>query len=447
LYCIYSLIIIIYFLVNLPYFVYQCIKNKKYKQGIANRVGLIPPEICTRKKNEKLAWFHAVSVGETVALEILLKKFHEKFPEYKILVSNITSTGHERAKKIKEANYVVFLPLDLAFITNKIAAKTKPELFVIIETEIWPHMLRSMKDQNSKIALVNGRISDKSFKGYKKLRFFFKKVLDNFDIICMQTDEYKERIILMGANPEKVKVPGNIKFDLLPEPSKYPNNQNLYADFGLPNNSFILTAASTHHPEEEIILSVYKNLKNIFPNLILVLVPRHPERRDEIAKTCKDKNIDYALRTQIKNQTKPTVLNPNQILILDTIGELISMYAISDVVFMGKSLVKPGGGHNILEPAAFSKPVIWGKYMSNFREIENILLKNNAGIKVEDSSDLESQLSKLFRLKELREDIGKKAFDVLQRNRGATDKTLEMINEILCENEGANHLLALDRKR
>ena len=416
---------------NLPYFFYQCIKNKKYKQGLLERLGFFPSEIFRKNKNEKLAWFHAVSVGETVALEILLKKFKARFPNYKILISNITNTGHERAKKVKEADFVFYLPLDIAIITNKVSEKVKPDLFVIIETEIWPNILRSMKNQDAKIALVNGRISDKSYGGYKKLAFFFKKVLDNFDIICMQNDEYRDRIITMGARSKKVKVTGNIKFDMLPESSTLNNNQNLYAEFGLPENTLVFTAASTHHPEEDIILNIYTNLKKKFPDLYLVLVPRHPERRNEITKTCKDLNLKYSLRSQIKEGKKYNKRNSEQILILDTIGELISIYAISDLIFMGKSLEKPGGGHNILEPSAFSKPVIWGKYMSNFREIEKILLRNNAGIKVESNIELENQITQLLESKESREKIGRKAFEVLQANKGSSEKTLDLLDNIL----------------
>ncbi|MBU1627691.1 3-deoxy-D-manno-octulosonic acid transferase [bacterium] len=430
-YCLYSLIITLYFLINLPMFIYECIKNKKYKQGLFERIGFISSDKLKKTSGSKIAWFHAVSVGEVVALEILLKKFHEKFSDYKILISTITNTGNERAKKIIEADFVIYFPLDLSIITRKIASKIKPELFVIIETEIWPNIIRSMKELNCKIALANGRISDKSFGGYKKLRFFLKNVLNNFDLLCMQNEEYKERIITMGANPENVKVPGNIKFDLLPEPIKNENMQNIYMNFLIPDNSFILTAASTHYPEEDIVLTIYRELKKKFPELFLVLAPRHPERRGEVEKICKSKNLDYVLRSAVKNRTDRKILNRNQILILDTIGELISIYAISEVVFMGKSLTKPGGGHNILEPVAFSKPVIWGKYMSNFREIENILLKNDAGIKVVDSKELEYQLTRILESKQLRTDLGKKAFDVLQANKGSTDKTLDLISELI----------------
>jgi 3-deoxy-D-manno-octulosonic-acid transferase len=434
LYCIYSLIITIYFLINLPRFIYDCIKNKKYKQGLSERLGFISYDKFQKAANSRIAWFHAVSVGETVALEILLKQFHQLYPDYKILISNITNTGNERAKKIKEADYVIYCPLDLSIITRKIVTYIKPELFVIIETEIWPNIIRSMKEQSCKIALVNGRISDKSYVGYRKLSFFFKNVLSKFDLICMQTEEYKDRIITMGANPESVKVPGNIKFDLLPETTKNKNSQNLYDDFLIPENSLIFTAASTHCPEEEIILTIYQNLKNKFPELFLVLVPRHPDRRVEIEKICVGKNVDYILRSVIKKESIKNPLNPNRVLILDTIGELISIYSLSDVVFMGKSLIKPGGGHNILEPAAFSKPIIWGKFMSNFREIENILLKNNAGIKVEDCKELEYQLSKLFESKQKRIDLGNKANKILIANQGSTEKTLDFLSKLLIQN-------------
>jgi 3-deoxy-D-manno-octulosonic-acid transferase len=418
-------------MVNLPKFVFDILKKRRTINGLKERLGIITDNKIKKLEGEKIAWFHAVSVGETAALEIFLKKFRAKFPEFKIIISTVTDTGQKRAESIKEKDAIIYLPLDLKFIAEKTVDRIKPDIFIILETEIWPHILRSMKKRDIKTILINGRISDRSYGGYSKIKCFLKKVLSDIDLILMQTPVNKNRIISLGANPDKVHAVGNIKFDFEPDLKSDKINGNFHKEFNLPQNSLILIAASTHSPEEEIFISIYKEIAHEFPDLYLVVTPRHPERRDEVVKICIDKGYEPVLRSKMKENKSSKPLSNKQILILDTIGELLMLYSISDIVFVGKSLVKPGGGHNILEPAALSKPVIWGQYMSNFPEIEKVLLENKAGIKVYDSEDLKTSIIKLLKSPDVRYELGIKAYNVLIESRGSTNLILEKLTLLI----------------
>lgn len=360
-------------------------------------------------------------MGEVIIANEVIKKLKEILPDVKIVLSTITDTGNILAKKNPLIDKVLYLPLDFPPLIEKFLNRINPDILVIVETELWPNLIRIAKKKGVKIILINGRISDKSFRIYKKFRFFFKSVLKNVDVFSMRSKEDKDRIIYLGAEEERVKITGNIKFDLHPADLKYEEIKKLKERLKIKEGSLVFVAGSTHYDEEEKIISVYLELLKRFKNLILIIAPRHIERTKEIENILKRHSLKYSLLTAVEENSL--------VILVNTIGELFLIYHIADVVFVGGSLVKKGG-HNILEPLYLGKPVLFGPYMENFREIVEIVEEKNAGIKVNDEKELEKEIEKLLTDRKKREEMEISGKNIFSENQGALQRNIELIKKL-----------------
>jgi len=423
----YDLIFLLFALLYLPVFLFK----KKLHAGFAMRLGFLPeiPEL------DGPIWCHAVSVGEAISIKHLVESLKEKFPQKDFVISTVTPTGNKIACSIAGKNdAVIYLPLDFSWIVRRVIDKINPSLFVIAETEIWPNLISCLNKKNIPIAVVNARISDRSF-----MKYFFAKplvcsVLNKISVFCVQAKIDGRRLEQLGVFPDKIKLTGNMKFDI--KVRDYEELRKDYADYriklGVRIKEKLIVAASTHSGEEEKILDVYLNLVKSFPDLKLLIGPRHPERSESIAKLVNK----YPLLESVRISLLPRVAfasqpgERKQVFILDTIGQLMYFYAISDIVFVGGSLVK-SGGHNILEPASLGKPILFGKHMFNFRDIARMFLDKNAGIMVEDAEELESNLRRLLEDPAKIAQLGKASREVILENQGATARNAEVITLLL----------------
>ncbi len=438
-YLLYSILLFLFLLFSSPYFLFRMVTKGKYKKGLRQRLGFTPPlytgaGFIPELKNKDIIWVHAVSVGEVIAASPIIDAMRRRFPEYSFLISTVTDTGQDMARKaVSDPKEIIYFPLDFKWIVNKVLKVIQPRLFIMVETELWPNFIRETKKREIPLAVVNGRISPSSFKGYKVIKSFLKRVLSNIDLFSMQSERDKERIISLGAPEEKVYTTGNVKFDGLK--TEIPDREKLAEELKISLKDLVLVAGSTHSREEEIILDIYQKAKEEFPDLKFILAPRHPERIPEVESLCKNRNLSYIRRSQItdhppqRGETSPSA-GRSQIILLDTIGELAKVYSLATIVFVGGSLV-PIGGHNILEPAALGKAPIFGLYMHNFTESARLLLEGKGGIQVRNKEELLERILNLLRDAKEREGLGEKAQRIVKEHQGASEQTVELIGKLL----------------
>lgn len=372
-------------------------------------------------------WIHAVSVGEAMAVKGLLEELRLNYPEKKFVISTVTVTGNKIASGLaKEGDFVTYLPLDFSFIVKSVVNRINPAVFIITETEIWPNLIATLYKRDIPIILVNGRISDKSFRGYSCVKFLLKPVLKKISLFCVQTDCDAQRFMRLGVRKDKIRVTGNMKFDAAFGALHKPELLQLVKEK-------VFVAGSTHDKEEEMVLDVYGKLRADFPGLRLLIAPRHPERVSDVEKII----IKYGfspIRISSLNKPISNKDSENTVLILDAVGQLLSYYAAADIVFVGGSLIKKGG-HNILEPASVGKPILFGPYMFNFRDIADLFLKQKAGILVRNMEELYSGIKNLLDNPDKMSNLGETARVLVLKNRGATKKNLELIKRLQIKGE------------
>jgi len=408
----YNLIFFLFILAYLPYFLFK----GKYKQGVRIRLGFFSPFLLAKIKKPTI-WLHAVSVGEIISAVSLLDNLRKKYPKYQLIISTITAAGNRVARQIAlDKDLVIYLPYDLSFIVNKVIKIFSPSVFIILETEIWPNLINILTEKKIPLVIVNGRLSTTSFKKYQRIKFLLSPILRKISFYCMQTKEDAKRIIYLGAPSNKVSINGNMKFDINLFPSKYKKS-----DLGLKEQDILFIAASTHQGEEEIILKIYNEIGR--KDLRLLIAPRHIERIAEIEKLVQRKGL---IAQRISDLNK----NLLSVFLFDTIGKLNSLFSIADIVFIGGSLIKRGG-HNILEPAFFAKPILFGKYMFNFKEIANLFLQRKGAIVINNAQELKKTICDLLDDRKKREELGKMAKQILQNNRGATQRNIEIIGRFI----------------
>lgn len=379
--------------------------------------------------NSSLIWIHAVSVGEVIASLPLLEKLKVRYPSVSLVLSTITDTGQRVAlEKVPDRTKVIYLPFDLSFILERTLKNIQPNLFITIETELWPNLLMTLKKRKIPAVVMNGRISDDSFKGYKKIKFFMQSIISCVDLFCMQDAVYAGRIKELGAQEEKIRVIGSFKFDTVPS-------------LNIPEWTELLThpviiAGSTHRGEEDLLVSFYIELKKDFPDLSLIVAPRHPERFGEVEGFVKAKGLSYMKRSQLSSDSPlhPFTNSPlPSIVILDAVGELALVYGVSDVAVIGGSFIEHGG-HNLLEPAFWGKPIICGPHMENFPFAKEFYEKG-AAIET-DSSSLCEKLKELLQSQEKRKAMGDKAKELYNEKAGAVEKAMKEIERFLRNETG-----------
>jgi 3-deoxy-D-manno-octulosonic-acid transferase len=392
--------------------------------ALFERLGMLPDDQKEKISGYDTIWVHAVSVGETIAVKTLLKALKESFPQKKIVLSNVTETGRSIALKVAEADLCIYFPFDYGFAARRIIDSVNPSFIVIAETEIWPNFLKAARKNNIPVILANGRISDRSFKRYNRLKWVFRPVLGDFSAFCMQTKEDSRRIISMGAQPSRVHVTKNLKYDIPVASIPQQRVCELRDEYRIPRSLAVFTAGSTHQGEEELLVQAYRNLVAEGRNLLFVLAPRHPERVEKVAEILQKEGITYTLRSKLDERN--TSFRSGEVLVLDSVGELTKLYSISDVVFVGGSLV-PVGGHNVLEPAALLVPVLFGPFMNNFKEIAALILKFKGGMQVADKNDLANALRSLLDDEVKRREMGRNGARLLEENSGSTVRHMDII--------------------
>jgi len=421
----FDFVFIVFIIFSLPVYLIR----RKFHRGILLRLGILPKELKYKLGEKRHIWVHAVSVGEVNVVSALVEKLHRHFPGLPLVISTVTPAGNQLAKSIAGNNDpVIYLPLDLSFITEKMVRVVKPSLFITTETELWPNLISSLKRQKVPVVLINGRISLGSFRGYRLVRPFIRKILSSIKLFCMQSQSDAQKIIYLGADKNLVRVTGNMKFDLnlsASENSSPGIYSHLKSILGQANQ--LIIAGSTHKGEEEIIIRVYQKLLRQFGHLKLLIAPRHIERVFEVERAAKGFGFD-TLRLSGLESAESAV--SNRILILDVIGQLKRLYELATVVFVGGSLIKKGG-HNIIEPALFGKPVIVGPYMFNFKDITRAFLENNAIIRVSDEVELSEEIRILLLSNSKREALGQRCQDTIKQNRGATEITFRLIQQAI----------------
>ncbi|MDI6744655.1 MAG: 3-deoxy-D-manno-octulosonic acid transferase [Thermodesulfovibrionales bacterium] len=382
-----------------------------------------------------LIWIHAVSVGEVIASVPLLEKLKVRYPSVSLVLSTITDTGQKVAiEKAPEGTKVIYLPFDLNFILKRTLKDIQPNLFITIETELWPNLLMALKKRKIPAIVMNGRISDDSFKGYKRIKFFMQSIIDCVDLFCMQDSVYAGRINELGARKDKIKVIGSFKFDTAPS-LNVPEWTELLSHP-------VIIAGSTHRGEEDLIISSYIELRKDFPYLTLIIAPRHPERFREVEELVKTTGLPYVRRSQLSSDSP--IHSPRRvargdrfthspfpcIVILDAVGELASVYSVSDVAVIGGSFIAHGG-QNLLEPAFWSKPIICGPHMENFPFAKEFYEKR-AAIET-DELNLFDRLKELLNSPEKRKAFGERARKIYDEKAGAVEKAMKEIERFLEE--------------
>jgi len=366
-------------------------------------------------------WIHAVSVGEVNAAIPLLKKLRHAYPDQAVVLSTITDTGQKVAgEKAPEGTAIVYLPFDLGFILNPCFEQVKPKLFIVVETELWPNIFKVAHVRGVPVLVLNGRISEKSSKGYQKVSFFMKKVFDHVALFCMQSDADAARIRAIGAEDKKVRVSGNFKFDM-------DISQDV-PDWVKGLAGPIIVAGSTHAGEEQIIINAYRENVYLFPGLKLVIAPRHPERFKEVEDIIIKSDIRYVKRSDISTESQKLRADSSYILLLDTVGELTAVYSIADIAVIGKSF-EGFGGQNPLEPAYWGKPVIFGPHMENFPFVRRFM-EEGAAFEVT-SISLAKKIKELLMQPEKAKAAGEHARAFYQRNSGTVDRALKIIEEFI----------------
>jgi 3-deoxy-D-manno-octulosonic-acid transferase len=423
-YFLYSLLLSIGFVLMLPLFL---LRREKYASGFSQRLGNYPEFI---HDDRKVIWLHCVSVGETNAARPLVDRLLTEFPNHRLVISTTTKTGQDLARRLfaDKAAAIVYFPFDWKFSVRRALANYKPSLILLMETEIWPRFIRESKQRGAKIAIINGRLSEKSFARYARIRAFLRHVLIDLDLLSMQSEADAQRIIGLGADEKKVAIVGNLKFDLIEsEPDRrIASGLRDRFGFGEPGTTVII-AGSTHEGEEELILNAIEHL----PQARLIIAPRHPERFDAVAKLVQ-RDHEMVRRSDIPSEQDKKA----PILLLDSVGELRAAYDVADIAVVCGSFV-PHGGQNVLEPAAVGKPVITGPHTHNFSSVINDLCRDDAIIQIpecgspeETSSALGQAILELCSDLAARDRLGLAARSVIEKNRGATARTIEKIRAL-----------------
>lgn len=424
-YWVYNLLVSLFFVFSLPALPLAVLFAERFRKGFLQRLAFYPRTVLDSVRGSRPIWIHAVSVGEVLSVRRLVERLRERFPGRKILLSTFTATGHAIARQSAGADEVIFLPLDHPWVVRRAFNVFDPSLLVCLETEIWPNFLRLAHRKGIPTLLLSGRLSPGAFRRYRLLRFFFAEVVRQFTSAGMQSEEDAERMVELGFDPRRLWITGNLKRASLAEPEAAQPTQGL----SLPlerNRRPVLVAGSTHRGEEEVLLEAFCALKAAFPNLLMVLAPRHPQRFDEVERLLKRKKVPYGKKSQMNGQGAV----PADVIFLDTLGELPDFYSMADIAFIGGSLVD-AGGHNPIEPARLRKPVLFGPYMTNFRDVAREMKQKGGGIEVHGQGDLVRELSRLLADPAAAESMGKVAYSIVEGDRGVMERSIDLVSRYL----------------
>ena len=422
----YNLIAVLLVIVATPVLIYRAIREEGFVERVRQSIfGKVPHNDVERVANKKCIWLHAASVGEIVAASPLVKEFHKEFPRRPILVSVVTSSGYDMAKRIlKDADSIIYFPMDLPWLGERVIKRIRPGVFLPVETELWPNFLKAVRKYKIPVMMVNGRISDKSVKRYHYLRGLLKDMLGTIDKFCMQSPIDAQYIVQLGADPALVTVTGNTKFDQTYTSVSDEERKQLCEELHLTGAYPILMAGSTHRGEEEIFLESFLKVKKEYPKAKMILAPRDIMRAGDLARMVQKKGLKSILRTETDKAATGDVI------LLDTIGELGRLYSVGDIVFVGGSLIEQGG-HNILEPAAHGKAILVGPYMFNFKDSYALFSGRNACLTVQNETELTATVLRLLANEEEKRAMEEQTLQIIAENGGAALKSKEELRDLL----------------
>ncbi|MBT8489808.1 MAG: 3-deoxy-D-manno-octulosonic acid transferase [Deltaproteobacteria bacterium] len=427
----YNMILFVAAFFLVPYYVMKIVLTGKYRQSIGPKFGFIPRDTLEAMKGSPRIWIHAVSVGEVTAAAPIVSSLRELFPSACIILSTSTETGQDMARRmVSDATSYIYYPLDIPFVVRKVINLTAPDIFIPVETEIWPNFIRICSEKGLKIIMVNGRLSPRSFKRYSKTKFFWRNVLDSLDEMGMISPVDAERITALGVNASRVSIVGNAKYDSLAARADDRLQHEMIDRLSIAPGSRVFVAGSTHDGEETVVLRVYKKLLEYYPDLILIIIPRHIERRGDVRSCAEGEGFsDCITMSEINSGKRHT---SERVIIIDVIGELFKIYSLATIVFCGGSLV-PRGGQNILEPAAWSKVIFYGPSMEDFSNEKSLLEKAGAGITVTGEEDLFKEIRNVMDDPESLSERGEAGRRIVVSNMGASRRYAKMISTWLGE--------------
>jgi 3-deoxy-D-manno-octulosonic-acid transferase len=433
----YNLLFAIGFLLMLPKFLLRMSRRGGYARDFTQRFGHYRPEIIQKLDENRRVWVHAVSVGEVYVALKLMADWRARRPGLRFVLTTNTSTGHAiAARQMDPRDVLLYFPMDVPWITRRVLDTLDPLALVLVELELWPNLVRLAHARFIPVILVNGRVSDHSFVGYSKLRFFTRRLLPLLDVLCVQTKLDAERLVDLGARVDRVRVLGTAKYDVATfDPSGETEARDVLRRAKVNDTDLILLGGSTWPGEEHALLDAFKGLKTRYRNLVLVLAPRHVERTETVLREIKDSHLSVVRRSELVNPETTARARP-QVFLLDTTGELKNFYACADVIFVGKSLTQRGG-QNPIEPALYGKPVVVGNHMENFRAVAEDMRAAEALVEVTDLQSLRRSLDDLLASPSRRRSLGEAAARVVRDKTGATARTLEILDAMLEEGEAS----------
>jgi len=419
----YSFALFMVLLLGAPYWLLRMATTGKYREGLSERLGFVPARLREEDPRQTI-WVHAVSVGEVLAASRLVNELGACAPQYRVLFSTTTRTGQRLARDRTGINHTFYFPLDFPWIVRRYLRLLDPALVVLVETEFWPNLLAACRRAAIPVAVVNGRVSDRSLPRYMQLRSVWKKILAGVSIVLAQSEEDAKRLKAIGAPAGRVLFGGNLKFDVRSaEPAAITTSlrENLAA------GTRVLVCGSTMEGEEEILLDAFQQLRKAIPDCVMILAPRHPERFGRVAQLLKNRDEQSVRRSNWMK--RPYKIKAGTVVLLDSIGELASVYALASVAFVGGSLI-PAGGHNPLEPAQFAVPVVMGTHYANFRAIIDMLV-HAQGMKLATTETLVPILENLLTDVEAANDLGVRALEVFHLQSGATGRAITALLRLL----------------
>ena len=437
LYSLYNLAAVFVVVMIIPVFLVRSVREKGFVERIRQSLGFFPKGALQPVAKKNCIWVHAASVGEIVATSPLIKEFRQEFPKSPILVSVVTTNGYEMANRIiKDADSIIYFPLDLPFVAALVLRRIHPRVFLPVETELWPNFLKNARQLHIPVMMVNGRISEKSVRRYKYMYSILTDMIRTVKLFAMQSSIDADYILELGAPKNLVTVTGNTKFDQTYTDVTPEEHKKILVEMGLENVEGILLAGSTHRGEEDYVLNAFKTVRETHPKIRLVIAPRELLRTREVVALCKSAGYTVARRTELQKR-KP---NNEDIIILDTIGELGKIYSVGDVIYVGGSLVTHGG-HNILEPAAHGKAIIVGHHMENFKDTHALFKNRDACVTVNSPEELAEAAKNLFDNPARRHELEEETIKIVRENRGASRKSAILLRKLLTEYEAWENTL------
>jgi 3-deoxy-D-manno-octulosonic-acid transferase len=432
-----NLIYLLLIVVSLPWLIVQSVRKGKYREGYAAKFfGLVP----RRTSKKTCIWLHAVSVGEVNLLAPLLKLIQEKRPAWECVISTTTTTGMALARK-KYANYNVFYcPLDFSWGVAAAMRRIRPDVLVLAELELWPNLIRAAKRSGARVAVINGRLSEHSFKGYRRIKPLIGRLLRQIDLLAVQDETYAERFRQLGSRPTSVCVTGSMKYDGAQTDRNNPNTRRLAALAGIADSDIVILAGSTQEPEEAMVLDTFRKLSVRWPMLRLVIVPRHPDRFEVVAKLLDDSGIAWQRRTSLNDTTAAdpatSATEPRshcpRVLLVDVVGELGAWWGTAKIAFVGGSMGRRGG-QNMIEPAAYGAAVSFGPNTWNFRDIVTAMLSRDAAVVVRNGDEFSQFVCRCLEEPDFATGLGQRAQAFVRSQHGATENTLYLLESIMGE--------------